>query len=275
MDDEFYIGYEPTMPDRMAVRVRAAAGALIVLAAVVPAVLLFAQRRSAAATFEFGRTRTFVGTVVEYPYPALLVRDATHNSPAVYWLVGAGKRGASEIVNGHDGRMVRVSGTLIERDEDRMIEVASKEALADIGPHAPTAIESMRSLGSVVVRGEIVDSKCHLGVMKPGEGPTHRDCAVRCLLGRITPMFVPRAGAASMGRLALVDPDGRPFTGPLDTHVGRPVEIHGELFARGPLRFLAARSIDGDTGLLAFTAGLKTRLYENGASFLNVASTQR
>jgi len=246
MNDEFYIGYEPTMPDRMAVRVRAAASALIVLAAMVPAVLLFAQRRSAAATFEFGRPRTFVGTVVEYPYPALLVQDSSHTSPAVYWLVGGGKHGASEIVKGRDGRMMRVSGTLIERDEDRMIEVTSNDALVDIEAHRPTQIESIRSLGAVVVRGEIVDSKCHLGVMKPGEGPTHRDCAVRCLLGRITPMFVPQAGDAQVGRLALLDPDGRPFTDPLDTRVGRPVEIHGELLGRGPLRFVAARSIDVD-----------------------------
>ena len=243
MDDEFYIGYESTMPVRIAARMRAAASVLIVLAALLSAVLLIAQRRFAAATFEFGRTRTFVGTVVEYPYPALLLQDSSPNSPGVYWLVRAGKHGVSEIVKGRDGRMVRVSGTLIERDEDRMIEVASMDALVDIGPPAPTPIESMRSFGAIVVRGEIVDSKCHLGVMKPGEGPTHRDCAVRCLLGRITPMFVPRVGDAQTGRLALLDPDGRPFTDPLDTRVGRPVEIHGELLARGPLRFLAARSI--------------------------------
>jgi hypothetical protein len=91
-----------------------------------------------------------------------------------------------------------------------------------------------------VLQGEIVDSKCHLGVMKPGEGPTHRDCAVRCLLGHITPMFLPR-DAASIGRLALVDPDGRPMTESLETVAARPVEIHGELLARGPLRFLGTK----------------------------------
>jgi hypothetical protein len=63
-------------------------------------------------------------------------------------------------------------------------------------------------------------------------------------------------------RLALVDPAGRAFDAPLDTLVGRPVVIRGELLSRGPLRFLA-------------TTPAAIQVQENGASFLNVASTQR
>jgi hypothetical protein len=246
MNDEFYIGYEPAMPARMAVRVRAAATVFVSLAVVLAAVLVLAQGRFAASTFEFGRTRTFEGMIVEYPYPALLVR--THLEKDVeyemYWLVGAGKHGASAIVNGRDGRVVRVSGSLIERDDNRMIEVSSAGALAEITSRDAAPLEPLHSLGAIVARGEIVDSKCHLGVMKPGEGPTHRDCAVRCLLGRVTPMFVAHGDHARMGRLALVDRDGGPFTEAVDALVGRPVEVRGELLARGAMRFLAARSID-------------------------------
>jgi hypothetical protein len=183
--------------------------------------------------------------LVEYPYPALLVRSDVHAEPdETYWLVGAGKHGASDIVRGRDGRIARVSGSLIERDGDRMIEVSSADALTESASTDGSRIEPLHSLGTIVVRGEIVDSKCHLGVMKPGEGPTHRDCAVRCLLGRITPMVVPRRDQAGVGRLALVDLDGGPFTDALDSLVGRPLELRGELLVRGPMRFLAARSID-------------------------------
>jgi hypothetical protein len=118
-----------------------------------------------------------------------------------------------------------------------MIEVAPGHVVA-IDTRTPPPVEPIRSLGPIVVRGEIVDSKCHLGVMKPGEGPAHRDCAVRCLLGSVTPMFVP-SGHDPTGRLALVDPDGRPFTGSLETIAGRPLTIRGTLLARGPQRFLA------------------------------------
>ena len=238
MNDDFYIGYEAFMPSSYAHRVRVMVVALILLAVVVSGGLVLGQGRFAQATFEFGDTRTFDGRLVEYPYPALLVSDATSETRP-YWLVGPGKHGAFDIVKGRDGLMVRVSGSLIERDGARMIEVSSSEAIVRTQQRNAAPLEPLHALGPIVVRGEIVDSKCHLGVMKPGEGPTHRDCAVRCLLGRITPMFAPARDDMHVGRLPLVDSDGRPLTESFETIVGRPVEIRGELLARGPLRFLA------------------------------------
>jgi hypothetical protein len=123
-----------------------------------------------------------------------------------------------------------------------MIEVLP-DAIKTIDDSRPAAVEPVRSLGQVVVRGEIVDSKCHLGVMKPGEGPTHRDCAVRCLLGDIPPMLVPH-DHAELGRLSLVSPDGRPFARGTDLSAGRPVSVRGELLQRGTQRFLAASPAD-------------------------------
>jgi hypothetical protein len=273
MADEFYIGYEPEMPRGLALRIRLTAIAMLVVGAVVSGVLVIAQSRFANGTFEYDRVRMFEGRLIEYPYPALLVSGAIA-APTMYWLVGLGKHGASEMAAGRDGRLVRISGSLIERDGDRMIEVRSIE----VDSQAARPLEPLRSLGTVSVSGEIVDGKCHLGVMKPGEGPTHRDCAVRCLIGRITPMFAPRATEkapgprpeawglqddTTAGRLALIDPAGRALDASLDSSlVGRPVVIHGELWSRGPLRFLAM-------------APSSIQIQENGASFLKVASTHR
>ena len=285
MQDEFYIGYEAEMPRGLDSRIRRTAVAVLLIALVVSSMLVFAHRRSADATFEYGRERVFEGTLIEFPYPALLVSGATAPLTS-YWLVGPGKHGAAGLVAGRDGAIVRITGSLIEREHDHMIELRS---LAMVTGVTLPAVEPLRSLGPIVLSGEIVDSKCHLGVMKPGEGPTHRDCAVRCLLGRITPMFAthskgpgPRPQASERAtafwpsarwglgpeawglqdRLALVDPAGRAFDAPLDTLVGRPVVIRGELLSRGPLRFLA-------------TTPAAIQVQENGASFLNVASTQR
>ncbi|HZM58410.1 MAG TPA: hypothetical protein VFB85_01415 [Vicinamibacterales bacterium] len=284
MQDEFYIGYEAEMPRGLDSRIRRTAAAVLLIALVVSSMLVFAHRRSADATFEYGRERVFEGRLIEFPYPALLVSGA--HAPTSYWLVGPGKHGAAGLVAGRDGAIVRITGSLIEREHDHMIELRS---LAMVTGVTLPAVEPLRSLGPIVLSGEIVDSKCHLGVMKPGEGPTHRDCAVRCLLGRITPMFAthskgpgPRPQASERAtafwpsarwglgpeawglqdRLALVDPAGRAFDAPLDTLVGRPVVIRGELLSRGPLRFLA-------------TTPAAIQVQENGASFLNVASTQR
>lgn len=234
MIDEFYIGYEPQMPVGLALRIRRVACSLIALALVTPAVLVFSENRFAPGVFEFGRVRNFSGQIVEFPYPALTSRDLT-GVTTTYWLVGPGKHGAADVVRGRDGQQVQLSGSLIQRDRDAMIEVVPG-SLVIVGGGA-RSLEPLRSHGVVNVVGEIVDSKCHLGVMKPGDGPTHRDCAVRCLLGRIPPMFVPH-DRPDVGRLSLVADADHPFAD-ADMLAGRRVLIRGEVLQRGAQKFLA------------------------------------
>lgn len=239
MNDEFYIGYDPDMPVRMAERIHRVARGLVALALVMPTVLVFTEDRFAPGVFEYGRARTFSGRIVESPYPAL-VADGVTGTNTTYWLVGPGKHGADEVVRGRDGQRVQLSGSLIERDGDAMIEVLP-DSIVTIDGRTVTS-EPLRSRGIVVVEGEIVDSKCHLGVMKPGEGPTHRDCAVRCLLGRIPPMFVPH-NRADLGRVSLVSEAARPFA-EANVFAGRRVSIRGELLQRGAQKFLAVSQRD-------------------------------
>ena len=239
MFDEFYIGYESTMPPRMARRVLGAALALLALAVMIPLLLLAVQGRFSTGLFEYGTTRTFEGRLVEFPYPALDLAG-TGAAPAFYWLVGPGKHGAADLVRGLDGRVVRLQGTLIERDGDAMlqIEVGSVISVRGDGDTKSSAPVRVRTL---TVTGELVDSKCHLGVMKPGEGPLHRDCAVRCLLGAVPPMIVVRSSSGIARRLALVDETGRPFFSDFSSLAGRPLTIRGTLLAQGARNLLAAR----------------------------------
>ena len=234
MNDEFYIGYEPQMPEGISKRIRPAAIGLIALALTLPAVLVVAQKRFSSGIFEYGRERTIEGRLIATPYPALLVAETSEHVAMTYWLVGPGKHGAADIVRGLDGHLVRVTGSLIARDADSMIEVASGHVVAT-DTHTPPPLEPIRSLGPVVMRGEIVDSKCHLGVMKPGEGPAHRDCAVRCLLGAVPPMISERG---TRSRLALVRQDGRPFFSDFSALAGRPLRVRGTLAVQGTRRFL-------------------------------------
>jgi hypothetical protein len=235
VSDEFYVGYEPEMPPRLAMRIRLIARGLIACALLLPATIVLTQDRFADAVFEFGQTRVFDGYIVEHPYPALVVTSSSGGTTA-YWLVGPGKHGAADLVRDRDGRYVQLSGSLIQRDMDSMIEVAA-DGIKEMDRVNAPSMEPWRSLGPVVIEGEIVDSKCHLGVMKPGEGPTHRDCAVRCLLGRVPPMFVPRDRRSE--RLSVISIDRRPFGGSADMWAGRAVSVRGELLQRGGQRFLA------------------------------------
>jgi hypothetical protein len=127
---------------------------------------------------------------------------------------------------------------LIERDGVAMLQVV-EGGVETTRPHEAPHTSAAVPIRAATVTGELVDSKCHLGVMKPGEGPLHRDCAVRCLLGAVPPMIVVRAGNGAPQRLPLLDRHGRPFFSDFSSLAGRPLKIRGTLFAQGPRTFLA------------------------------------
>jgi hypothetical protein len=240
MNDEFYIGYERLMPPQMARLVRRAAVALLVLAFAVPLLLVVFQGRFAAARFEYGQVRTVEGRITERPYPALDVAAASAGTPEFYWLVGPGKHGAAALVRGLEGRTVRVRGTLIERDGVSMLQI-EPGAVEATGEHDPPKASALVRTRTLTVTGELVDSKCHLGVMKPGEGPLHRDCAVRCLLGAVPPMIAVRGQRV---RLALVDERIRPFFSDFSSLAGRPIRIRGTEIRQGAKVFFSASAAD-------------------------------
>lgn len=231
MRDDFYIGYEPDMPVALAPRIRATAAGLVLLTAVTSLGLAVAQSRFAEGVFEFGHERFVDGRVVEHPYPLLQGADGTR-----YFLVGPGKRGAAAIADGFDGRMARVRGTLIERSGERMLQVVSGGILATAGASMVSS-PPLERRAIATLEGEIVDSKCHLGVMKPGEGPLHRDCAVRCLLGGAPPFLVVTDGG-HVRRIPLVSAEGGPLIGDLEPWVARPVRVRGIVYARGQEQYL-------------------------------------
>jgi hypothetical protein len=137
--------------------------------------------------FDFGKPSEFAGTIVPQPFPSLLVADpANPGGPATWYLLCApGKHGAGALVEGFTGKSGRLKGTLIHRAEGLMIElIPGSLSTVNVAPGKPAA---PRDRGEFTLRGEIVDTKCFLGVMNPGQGKVHRDCAARCLSGGIPP----------------------------------------------------------------------------------------
>jgi hypothetical protein len=151
-----------------------------------------------------------------------------------YLLVAPGKHGADDLVAGFDGKQVRLHGQLIHRGGGTMVEIApSSIAVTDT---APPIQETTRDLGTVTVTGEIVDSKCYLGVMNPGQGKVHRDCAARCLSGGIPPIFVTTDGHE---QFLLVGLDGRALgRDALREFIAEPIQIQGELLETGSTQLL-------------------------------------
>jgi hypothetical protein len=188
--DEFFIGYEPPMPDRLARFVVTVVIVLIGAIAVWAVTLASGHVPLEGGTFEFGHPRRFAGTVIERPYPALQVDGIDQSETPRLILVAPGKHGADELVHGLDGRHVTLSGTRIQRGTRVMLEIEPGSIVRDASEAMLTATATRAEPfddGLITLRGEIVDSKCFLGVMVPGAGKTHKDCASLCLRGGIPP----------------------------------------------------------------------------------------
>ena len=97
-----------------------------------------------------------------------------------------------------------------------------------LGPDVPSRDQAV-SLGPIALTGEIVDSKCYLGVMNPGNGKVHRDCAARCISGGIPPSFLVKDDSGQSHVLLLSGSDGRKLGREVLSFVGEPIRIEGEL----------------------------------------------
>ena len=221
---EFYVGYLDKAPPRLGGWLRALVGALLGAALALGAGLASAQRTYAPAVFEFGTLRTLEGVWASWPAPALRVALPGGQSARVL-LVGAGKHRADPAFDALDGHRVRVEGTLVYRHEQAMVEL--RGAPEDLGP--ATAAPPPEDYGEQTLIGEVVDSKCFLGVMNPGNLKPHRDCAVRCISGGIPPILLVREGGGLTRHVLLVGRSGEPIGAALLDRVAEPLEVRGHL----------------------------------------------
>lgn len=208
MPEEFYVGYQDAMPEALRrFLIRMVLIGVALLAGVLGGVA-FVQEDVGGGIFEFGVIRVFEGRVYADPVPMLIVDGNMPDSEGIpYVLVGTGKHGVGDWVREHAGRRVRLSGTRIERDAQRMIEVVDPSRLEVLDFERMTAPDAT-DLGEVVLVGELVDTKCYLGVMRPAVGKVHRACAARCLSGGVPPGLLVRESEA-VSRVIHLVPSGK------------------------------------------------------------------
>ena len=229
-DDEFYIGYEPAVPAGIARRLRRAVPGLIAVLLVAAGVATMTQRPLPAATFDYGRAQSVRGWLTRLPAPTLHVRNGDRTTR--HWLVGRGKFGAEADLAGLTDGWVALEGTQIAREHWRMLEIVPG-SVRPVASAEPPPVAAPVTRTAFQGRGEIVDSKCFLGVMNPGQGAAHRDCAARCLSGGV-PLMLAYRDVNGESHLALL----------LSAHAGAPgpewkrlagtsVDVRGELIVRG------------------------------------------
>jgi len=237
--NEFYVGYLPKAPSGIARRIRAVVVLLLIFAAIAAIAFARVQRTFAPSVFEYGKVGTFEGTIEATPYPILILAGARSAGPGAsrYLLVAEGKHGADSQVAAFTGKAVQLRGTKIYRDNQTMIEVAGGSISLKGDP--AQSVPSSQELGTFELSGEIVDSKCYLGVMNPGSGKVHRDCAVRCISGGIPPVFATNDFNGSPAILLLTDLDQKPL--PKESFlklVAQPVRIRGKVIKTGETLYM-------------------------------------
>ena len=230
-----YVIYRP-LPATLLTLVLAAIGALAGLLAGTAAATALAQRDPGPAVWDTSDTATLTGTIIADPYPMLLPADG---SPGVL-LVGVGKVGPPEEVVAMAGSAANVTGYTLERNGMRMLEVQSAEAAQDSPPRAPTIPIDH---GTHAIATEILDSKCYLGAMKPGDGIGHKACATLCITGGIPPMMSWTDNAGKTHYALLTNADGSPMPERHRPLIAEPVTIEGRLTARDGWLWMAISGV--------------------------------
>jgi len=233
MNDDFYVGYVPKAPVGLGKVVARITAGVLLAGLIAGGLLIFGQPPFATSKFEFGEYRDYAGVIEEWPYPILVTDNAS------FLLVAPGKHGLSDTVKGLQGKHVQLKGSLIERTPDRMIEVVPASIAAG-AQRSQTASQRIIDFGRITLQGEIVDTKCYLGVMNPGEHKVHRDCAVRCISGGVPPAFLARDAYGDSRVLLLVGEDGRALSREVLPFVAEPLEISGVLVRTGSTLTLKA-----------------------------------
>ena len=243
MSDEFYIGWEDKAAPGIGKTVRKVVVVLALLAVTASLALAISQRMIGQSVFEWGTSKTFSGILQAQPYPHLLVPRPGHAGGlplfSTYYLVAPWKFGLNrEALAPLSGKSVTLKGTLIYRGNQTMVETKPEWIQAD--EKAATSLPQTIRLGKQTLIGEIVDSKCFLGVMNPGQLTPHRACAIRCISGGVPPVLLVRRKDGSAIYLLLVSADGKPVNKQVLDLVAEPLEITGDVERQGELLILRA-----------------------------------
>lgn len=228
---EFFIGWEAESPKSLRKSLHLKAVFLLVLTAAIGISVAMIQNSAGNGRFAFGEVETYMGILLNEPVPVLVLEEDVEGH-RIFFLVNPFKEGIekSEISDYHL-KLVSVEGTLIHDDKGAMIEVVP-DGINDLGD-SDSPMPTISKGISVTLRGEIVDSKCYLGMMNPGRFKPHRACAIQCLKGGIPPLLVAETNAGELAQYVLVGPEGGSINERVIEFVAEPVELSGKLWNIG------------------------------------------
>ena len=235
-NSEFYIGWMAKAPKGFVKHVKIVLLILFPVALIIGYLLATNQKKFSTANFEFGKNNEVKGIYYNSPVPMLKVFDK-NNLSITLPLVGYGKHGAETAIMelekekgvSLNGKEVTLKGTLIYGDGKTLLQVdKNDDPIVSIGATSTVQLQQ-KDLGTQTIRGEIIDPKCYFGVMKPGEGKVHRDCAIRCILGGIPPVLHVQNEKGESNYYLIVGPNGEKMNEAVQDVVAEPVSIEAKV----------------------------------------------
>jgi hypothetical protein len=242
--EAFYIGWMTEAPDSFSHFVKKYLFILLPLVVILAILLALSQKKFATGNFEFGRLTEVKGIYFKDPVPNLKVvngKDIWGNySYITVPLIGYGKHGADGVIadlekqinESIEKKEVILKGTLLFNDGKLLMQIdGNDQPLVKIS-NAVISTELLpqsKDLGVQTIKGEIVDPKCYFGVMKPGQGKPHRDCAIRCILGGIPPVMKVQNSKGETNYYFIVGPNGEKMNEAVQDYVAEPTEITARL----------------------------------------------
>ena len=237
-DPGFFIGYLNSVPRALAIFLVVAAALFVGGMAGLAFALGSNSNDPGDGTFarKLGR-QAMTGVLLENPYPILRVRpDANNPAPRTIMLTVPGKRHVKRRGRKLFGQVVDASGFLFQRGDIDMLQIQGRNSLkaAEAGEGEPPpefTPAPAEELGRWRLIGEICDSKCHLGAMRPGDGLAHKACANLCISSGAPPIFVTADESTVEGEtfLLMADRDGGPLPDSFRDYVAVLVELEGEV----------------------------------------------
>ncbi len=240
-DEPFFIGWADTPPADRRFFLRAGLG-LTTAAAGLGFGLAAVQSAPGKGNWDPDAVREWRGIVSAEPYAMLRTLDLG-GGPRTALLSCLGKCGVAARIGALAGVPVVVTGSLIQRGPHAMLAVDEvgdwirRDSAAQ--PDAALNFPALQALGDVNLAGEILDSKCWFGAMRPSSGKVHKACAALCIRGGIPPAFFAR-GPGQQEALMIMASGGRAYGPDLLPLVGDPVRLRGRVFRQGDLLVLDA-----------------------------------
>lgn len=246
-NDEFYIGWMQQAPKSFAAWIRKYLFLLLPIIIVLGILLALSQKQFGSGNFEFGTLTEVKGIYFNEPVPNIKIvngKDIWGNESYITVpLIGFGKHGADGVIAdlekekniSLEGNEIVMKGTLLYNDGKLLMQIdANDKPLIEVnGTKTNTVFDAPKEIGMLDVKGEIVDPKCFFGVMKPGEGKPHKDCAIRCILGGIPPVLKVANDEGKQNYYLIVGEHGENMNEAVQDYVASQVNIHAKAVEYG------------------------------------------